>query len=195
MEFMEGIISLVAVGVLLYMGFWLHSKTEITRWKSFIDDRVNSAIENKNLLALGLMSFVAVFRESLETVLFLRAIWIEGGDSARIALLLGVLSAFAAMILLSWMLLKYASRIPVRQVFEASSALMVVLAVVLIGKGFHALQQNGNISITNLPLPRIDLLGFYPSVETTLAQICVLGVSLWLWFAGKRPIKSHPMPG
>jgi high-affinity iron transporter len=30
-ELMEGITSLVAVLVLLYVGFWLHSKTEIHR--------------------------------------------------------------------------------------------------------------------------------------------------------------------
>lgn len=34
-ELTEGLGSLIAVAVLLYMGFWMHSKTEIRRWKAF----------------------------------------------------------------------------------------------------------------------------------------------------------------
>ena len=48
-ELMEGLTGAITVLILLYLGFWLHSRTEITRWKQFIDIQVKSAVEEKNL--------------------------------------------------------------------------------------------------------------------------------------------------
>ena len=45
---------------------------------------------------------MAVFREAFETVLFLRALWVEGGDSTKWAMLAGVLGSLALVIFLAW---------------------------------------------------------------------------------------------
>src|SRR5262249_30194736 len=52
-ELLEGGISLLAVFVLLYFGFWLHRKAEIGKWNAFIKDLVKSATENGKLIGLG----------------------------------------------------------------------------------------------------------------------------------------------
>ena len=46
--------------------------------------------------------------------------------------------------------------------------------VVLIGKGVAALQKVGFLQLTPLSMPRIDVLGVCPSVQTIAAQVAVL---------------------
>jgi high-affinity iron transporter len=94
-ELMEAITGVITVLILLYLGFWLHSRTEINRWKAFIEVQVKSALQERNLIQLAFISFLAAFREAIETVLFLRAIWLEGGADTKTALAAGVVAAFA----------------------------------------------------------------------------------------------------
>ncbi|HEY5037524.1 MAG TPA: c-type cytochrome, partial [bacterium] len=51
-ELMEGLTGALTVVILLYIGFWLHSRTEINRWKNFIEVQVKSAVEESNLIQL-----------------------------------------------------------------------------------------------------------------------------------------------
>jgi high-affinity iron transporter len=47
------------------------------------------------------------------------------------------------------------------------------------GKGIHSFQEANLISQTTLPLPSIDVLGFFPSIETIAAQIATaLGLTI-----------------
>jgi len=187
-EYTEGIASLLAVAVLLYMGFWLHSRTEISRWTSFIDGRVRRTLEGGSRWGLFALAFIAVFREAIETVLFLRAIWIEGGGDSKAAMMAGVFTALAVVIILGWLLLKYSVRLPIRQLFSVSSVVMGVLSVILVGKGFHSLQETGMVSASIFSFPlQFPLFGVFPTIETTLAQTATLAgcVALWVW--GSRP--------
>ena len=52
--------------------------------------------------------------------------------------------------------------------------LVAVLAIVLMGKGVAALQKIGYLEITPITMPRIDVLGVYPSMQTILAQVLTL---------------------
>jgi len=119
-EAMEGVTSLFAVVVLLYMGFWLHRTTEIGRWKAFIDGKVKSSLEGGNLFGLSVISFIAVFREAFETVLFLRALWLEGGMDTKAALVAGVFGSLTLVFILAWAILKYTPRVFLSEKFLIS---------------------------------------------------------------------------
>jgi high-affinity iron transporter len=190
-ETLEGVTSLFAVAVLLVVGFWLHSQTEIGRWKKFIHGKVQKALEGRNLWGLASISFVAVFREAFETVLFLRAIWLEGGGDAKIAMAVGVFGSLALVIGLAWAILRYSATLPIRRLFEGSAVVMAGLAVVLTGKGLHSLQETGLLTVTNSAMPfHADLVGLYPTWETLASQILILIFVLALWTYGKRPSHS-----
>lgn len=187
-EMLEGVTSLFAVGMLLYVGFWLHRQTEVGRWKNFLEVKVKGFLHGKNLFGLAVISFVAVFREAIETVLFLQAIWLDAGSAARTALAAGVFSSLALVILLSWAALNYSKRLPIKQLFTFSSIMMLVLATILAGKGFHSLQEAGAIGVTSTPLHfRIDLIGVYPTIQTAVAQVITFGLVLAAWIYGKSP--------
>jgi high-affinity iron transporter len=71
-------------------------------------------------------------------------------------------------------LLRTSARLPIGQFFMASSLLVAVLAVVLAGKGIAGLQEAGLLHTSPIAIPRIDVLGIYPSLQTLLAQAAVL---------------------
>ncbi len=192
-EMLEGVTGLLAVAVLLYIGFWLHSRTEITRWRQFVEVQVMGMLKGGNLWGLAAIAFMAVFREAFETVLFMRAITLEGGATSVRAMALGVGASLVALFVLSWLLLKYSAKLPIRRIFTVSSALMVVLAVILAGKGLHAIQETGALAVTPTPWAwSSDVLGIYATWQTLFAQIVTVGLVIALWRLGSRPANRQP---
>jgi high-affinity iron transporter len=191
-EMLEAVTSVLAVAVLLYMGFWLHSRTELNRWNKFIHTQVKEALAGGNLFGIAAISFMAVFREAFETVLFLRAVWLEGGDQTRAAMAAGVFGSLGLIIVFAWLLLRFSAKVPVRSLFSISSILMAVLSVILIGKGIHSFQETGTLRVTLFPLGfRSTWLGIFPTYETWAGQVAVLGLSVFLWLYGKRPAQMQ----
>jgi high-affinity iron transporter len=190
-ELLEGAVALLAVAMLLYFGFWMHRKTEIGRWREFIKQMVSMALQKKNLFALGTVAFMGVFREVFETVVFLRALLLESGAQHELTLGAGVLTAFVLVVLLSWWSVRWSAKIPVRQLFVISSWVMFFLSFVLLGKGIHALQETGLVSVTSIGLDwKIELLGVYPFYQTLVPQLLLTALIFFWWWSGKRPVSS-----
>ena len=190
-EVMEGIIALFAVGVLLYVGFWMHSKSEAGKWQAYVRGKIQVLARKENLLGLAFLSFLVVFREAFESVLFLSALNMEVGESNALAFGSGIVIAFAAIGILAVVLLKYSRKLPIPLLFKYSAIVISFLAIMLAGKGIHALQEAGMVSITSLPVNlRISLIGLYPSWETLSGQLFTLALVMVLWRAGNRAIKK-----
>jgi high-affinity iron transporter len=193
-EVLEAATSLLAVAVLLYLGIWLHRRTQIGRWKAFIEDQVTSALSSRKLFGLTVISFLAVFREAIETVLFLVALSMEGGVRGRQMLAAGVIVSIGCTILLAWALVRFSARLPLRTIFGATSIVMIAMAVILAGKGARALQEIGAVPVTQAVFDyRVDLLGFFPTVETLLSQAVIAVLAAVLWFRARG--KSARMAG
>ncbi len=181
MELMEGIISIFAVFMLLYVGFWLHAKSEIGKWKEYINNKMKGAIKSESMLGLAGLSFFVVFREVFESVLFLSALNIEAAGKQSNAIVLGVIIAFVIVIVLAIVLLKFSAKLPIPQLFKVSSAVMSILAVILAGKGIHSLQETGYATIHGAPVMRVELIGLFPTIETCAAQALVIIVLIFVW--------------
>jgi high-affinity iron transporter len=175
-ELTEGITALLAAAILLYVGVWLHGKRHAQAWQSFIDARLRGAMARGTLWALASVSFLAVYREAFETVLFYQALWQQAGSGAHGALLVGFAGAIAALAVIAWLVLRYGVRLPLGRFFAVGALLLAALAVVFTGHGLRALQEAGTVSAT--PFGAIDLpaLGVYPTMETLVAQLIVLGL-------------------
>jgi high-affinity iron transporter len=85
-------------------------------------------------------------------------------------------------------MLRYSRKLPIAKFFAYSSAMIAVLAVVLAGKGLAALQEAGTIDVRPLgSVPRIDLLGLFPTRETVIGQILALAVvAIGFWWNMRR---------
>lgn len=186
-EITEGVAALVAMLVLFYVGFWMHSKTNARQWQRFIDGSVQKALSTGTLWGLAGLSFIAVYREVFETILFYQALWVQADGAAQGMLVSGFGSGVVVLAVLAWLILRYSTRLPLRQFFSATSVFMFVLAVVFAGKGIAALQEAGKLPIDPVAFPRIDLLGVYPNMQGLAVQGALLALAAFiLWNTSAR---------
>lgn len=191
-ELMEGAISILAVAVLVYVGFWLHRYSELKRWRDFLEAKLKHGLNKGSYFLLAMVAFMAVFREAFEVVLFLRAIWIDLESTGQTIAGTGVLSSFILLMGLSYFAIQESKKLPLRRLFQVCSWTMIALAVVLAGKGIHSLQEAGIVPISSVAIPvRVDLVGIYPSVQTLAVQAIVIAVFGFL-LVGDRKRSSVP---
>ena len=63
-EVTEGVTALIAAAILLYVGFWMHSKSYARQWQDYLARRLQGALSGRTMGALALVSFLAVYREA-----------------------------------------------------------------------------------------------------------------------------------
>ena len=185
-ELTEGITALLAAVILVYMGYWLHSNANIQRWKKFIHGKV----VEKSLWTLVFMSFLAVYREVFETILFFETLWLQMPEQHQ-ELLYGIGAAALLLVAITWGMFRFSLRLPLRQFFSVNAILLFVLAVIFTGKGIAALQEAGALHLHPVSFPRIDVLGVFPNLEVLGAQAILLLLA-GLWLASDRLNASKP---
>ncbi len=181
-ELTEGVTALIAAAMLLYVGWWLHDKSHAQAWQHFIRDQVSAALGRGTLWAMASVSFLAVYREAFEVVLFYQALWAQAGASGREAVLAGIAVAALLLALLAWAILKYSVRLPLGPFFTATAWLLALLAVVFAGHGVAALQEAGVLDASPLGSLSIPWLGVHPTLQGLGTQVVALGlVALGVW--------------
>ncbi len=173
-ELVEGLTGLVAAVMLLYVSYWLHSKSSLHAWQTYVRERTSAALAGGGMFSLSLISFLSVFREGAETSLFYIGIApsIAGQDLA-----LGIGLGTLALTVIGVVMLVFGLRIPLRPFFLVSSVLLYYLAFKFIGTGLHALQVAGVLPATPVAVPSWDPIGLFPTWETTLPQLALLVIA------------------
>jgi high-affinity iron transporter len=150
----------------------MHGKAQAGAWQAYVRDKLDRALSRGSAWLLFSLAFVAVYREVFETIIFYAALGAQGEGAALVG---GTLSAAVLLALIAWAMLRFGRRLPIGKFFQYSAALIAVLAVVLAGKGFAALQEAGLIGVTPLAgFPRSPILGLYPTAETLGAQLAMV---------------------
>ena len=179
-EVIEGTSALFAAAVLVFIGIWMHGKSQAGAWQRYIREKIGAVLSRQSIWGLFILSFVVVYREVFETILFYVALWSQGNAQAVIG---SALTATVALIAIAFLLLRYSKRLPLTQFFSLSALLMALLAVVLTGKGVAGLQEADLMSSSLISAPRIDLLGIYPTLQGVLAQvICLVILTIGFWW-------------
>ena len=186
-EMLEGFTMLLAVVVLFFVSNWMVSKAESAAWKQYIEDKVASAATTGSIVALAAASFLAVFREGAETILFYQALIAD--TSAHMDMLwLGFGVACVCLVAL-FAIIRFGSlRLPLRPFFIGTSILMYIMAVSFAGGGVKELQEADVIPVTPVSfVDSVDILGIYPTVETLLPQavMIILAVASFLYYTRK----------
>ncbi len=131
----EGIAALIAVIVLTWMIFWMASKGRTIRQD--IEKEVEKIAIAKVTYGLTAFTAIAVFREALETVLFLTPFIVSDLWGTLTGMLLGLLSAVA----LSYAIFISGMKINLKTFFYYTSVLLILLAAGLLGYGAHELLE------------------------------------------------------
>lgn len=191
-ELMEGLIGIFAVGILLYLGYWLHGKTEAGKWKAFVEERILTLVNRNNLIGLSAFSFIVVFREAFESVLFISSLSAGGEGDSKIGILIGFIGSALLLFFIAVAMLRWFKKLPIKQVFQFSTIMVLTLAVILMGQGIHALQEGGYIGINSFPINlRIPILGIYPTIESILSQVGIVLLIIGLWKLNERKTVSQ----
>jgi len=184
-ELTEGFGGLFAAAVLLSVGIWMHGKSQADAWQRYIKERLSKALSRGSAWFLFLLAFVVVYREVFETILFFAALWSK--ETAG-AVLSGSGLAVVALAAIAWAMLRYSSRLPISKFFAFSAGLVAILAFVLAGKGVAALQEAGILPLSPVAgLPKLELLGFYPTWQTILVQLLVIAILVAGYLYNRSP--------
>ncbi|OZG59210.1 iron permease [Bifidobacterium myosotis] len=204
-EIMEGVCALIAMGMLLWTSNWMLNKSSVEAWNRYIRTKTEAAVKSMSsqvesgekvafgtIVSLAMLSFLAVFREGAETVIFYESIYSMSQDSK--GMWIGGIAA-AVVLVIIFLIIRFTSvKIPIGPFFLVTSILMSVLVVVFAGGGVHALIEGDALPANYLQgVPTNDWLGFYPYVETIVAQAIAAVAVIALFvvgFAKQRRLKA-----
>ncbi len=138
-EMFEGTAALIATVVLTYMIFWMAKSAREIR--SVVEGKIDIAVTTGQVISILFLSFVAVFREGIETVLFLTTL----AFTDMWATLAGLVVGCAVIALLTLVLYKSIYRLDIQKLFRYSSVLLIVFAAGLAAYGVHELLEAGEV--------------------------------------------------
>lgn len=152
-------------------------------WASFVSEPRGAL--DRGALGLFAIAFLAVFRESFETAVFLEALSID----APSAVVWGASAGAVVLVALVVAVDRLGLRLPMQTLFKASTLALVVTSVALLGQGIHSFEEVGLIPSHPMGSLRVELLGIYPDRIGVLAQVA-LSAALILW----RALRRSPEP-
>ena len=142
-QIFEGVTMFLAVGVLTWMIFWMRFQARFL--KVSLEKEVQTAATSGQTLALFGVAFVAVFREGVETALFLSASAFAADGAGT---LIGALLGLAIAVALGWLIYASTVRLNVRLFFNVTSVLLLFFAAGLLAHGVHEFQEASLLPMT-----------------------------------------------
>jgi high-affinity iron transporter len=139
------------------------------------------------------VSFLAVYRELFEIVLFYQALWAQTEGASREAVFAGIAVALVALGAIGFAVFRYSVRLPIGPFFSVTSLILAALAVVFTGQGIAALQEAGVVTMTRVGWNGLPALGVHGTVEGLAAQALALLLVVCLLAAARRGRASQPM--
>lgn len=176
-EIIEGAVGIFAVIMMILIGIWLHSKSSVKKWNAFMESQMQTVTKTGSFLSMFALSFLAVFREGAETILF------YVGILPRISsfdFVLGISLALSVLVVIAFVMNKASQFFLPHKVFFILTWMIYALAFKMTGVSIHALQLTNMIPNHLISgIPSIDILGIYPSWEGLAGQaLFILVVTL-----------------
>ena len=208
-EIVEGVTALLAVAVLIYVSNWMISKAESDNWTKYLSDKVSDSADKGKVMALGFTSFLAVFREGAEVILFCQQYFTRADsmDNGYLAVFGGIFAGLAAVALVFILMRVFGVKIPLKPFFMATSILMAVMSIAFLGSGMWELFMDGGLADSiggwvqqiAVTIPWLswmsgnDMLAFfgvYPTWITLVPQMILLVITVVTFIIAmkKKPV-------
>lgn len=139
----EGTAMFLAVTVLTWMIFWM--RTQARTLRTSLEKDIRSVVTSGQAWGLFGLTFVAVFREGVETALLLGASALAADG---LSTLIGAVIGLALAAALGWAIYASTVRLNLRLFFNVTSVLLLFFAAGLLAHGVHEYQEAGLLPIT-----------------------------------------------
>ena len=199
------IICFAAAGLLTWMIFWMRKHARSL--KGELEGKTLQAL-HESAFALGMVAFVAVAREGLETALFLIS---TTANSSGSDVLIGALIGIALACGLGVLVYHGSKAISMKLFFQVTGVLIILFTAGLMSRGVLFLQSSGDLGTLNNGVYNLTgqrwltqdtqtgrfLAGIFgwdprPSIEQVVVYLAYLIPVLIMFF--KKPRSSAPAP-
>lgn len=194
-ELVQAVAALSATAVLFYVSFWILNKIEHKKWMEFVKAKVWQAGATGGFMVFVMLSFFTVYREGFETVLFYQAMF-GFAKYMELFVALGFVIGIISLLGLFFIMRKLGKRLPLRVLFGLTMGIGAYLSIAFLGNAIRELQILEIIPYTSMIgiIPRLDInmaamTGIYPTLETLIGQLILLGIYL---FAASYVLISKP---
>ncbi len=200
-----GAVSLAAATMLTWMLFWM--RTQARTMSRHLREQVDAALRSESLWGVASVVFLAVVRDSIETVLFMLAILF---GTSPLGWAVGAALGLAGAVALSFVIYQGGRRINLGLFFSVTGGMVLIIAAGLAAKGVAWLQEAGVVPTFLWPvwnLRQTALVGHgavaqflnglfgwnpQPSIEEVVVWVAYLAVFGYLFFLAGRPSKPAP---
>lgn len=175
-EILEGVVMLIAVFLLFYVGFWLLSNAGAKKWSSYIQGQVEGSLSSGDSKTLWWTVFLAVYREGAETVLFYTALVLDAKSSSALSMVaLGFVVGLVMLLVVYFVIKFFSLKIAIKPFFLITSAIIFYMSIVFVGKGIMELVE-GKLFVPKIieGFPTITWLGVYPYYESLIPQALMI---------------------
>jgi high-affinity iron transporter len=177
-DLIEAFVILAAAALMLYVSGWLWVRQDPRAWQAYLKQQAEGALAKGTGFAIAALAFLAVFREGAETVLFIHALaGSSGGWSA--GLFAGLAVGAIALVVLFFVINAVATRLPLRVVFIATSAMLFIMAIKMIGDAITEFQEQ--LIVPSNPVSAgawLLEIGLNPTREALIAQGAVIALAI-----------------
>jgi high-affinity iron transporter len=143
-ELAQAAMLFLAVGVLTWMVLWMHRNAR--GLSGGLRRKTDAALATGRLIGLATVAFTAVFREGMETVLFLWGIVVQRGDLAAVPLVAAGLLGAALAVATAWLFFSGFKFLKLHTFFRVTGALLLFVAAGLLSTGLNKLIGLGYLS-------------------------------------------------
>jgi high-affinity iron transporter len=177
-DFIEAGVMVIAALLMLYMSGWMYLKQDPKAWMGELRRSAERALDSGATISLGVIAFLAVFREGGETVLFLHALAKSSGGWT-FGLIAGLVVAAVGLVAIFYAIEKLALMLPLRPVFLVTSGFLFIMGLRFIGGAIQELQEQTVVSYTAAPVPHwLEQLGVNPTWEAIGTQLVIAAIAV-----------------
>lgn len=203
-ELIGGIASIIAVGFVTVMVFWMKSAARSLSGE--LKGQLDRALD-LGPLAIALVGFLAIGREGLETAVFFYATAQSAGAGNNVPLL-GWVFGIGGAIVLGLLIYRGALRINLTTFFRWTGIFLILVAAGILAYGFHDLQEAGVVpglstlafDVSHVIAPDSwygtllkGIFNFSPRTTVLEAAVWLLYVAIVLPLFLRRPKTADPV--
>ncbi|MDP3765592.1 MAG: FTR1 family protein [Nanoarchaeota archaeon] len=133
-EIFEGIAMLFAAFLITFMIIWMLNQKHIV---VDLHKKVDKEVGEHHRAGLFFLVFTSVFREGIETVIFLGAATFASAENNIVGALLGIIAA----IILGYAMFIWSKKINIKVFFNVTSILLILFAAGLVAHGIHEFEE------------------------------------------------------